>query len=236
MFDLLLAAYLLLILPISRCWRRQYSKPDRRCAPERQRMYRENITQVLLLLLVLAGSSWLRRRTPAELGFDVPLSAAGQWGLLAAVVVLAGLGIGSLLWQKKLGGASRDEYDKLLQGHRLLPRTANELREYLVLSLVVGAGWEILYRGFLLLVLAPFTGMAGAVALSALAYGASHGYHNRKQFIGSMASAFLFTLAYALTHSLWWLMLLHIGIGVSAGLAAYGKLKTRAPAVPVTHA
>jgi membrane protease YdiL (CAAX protease family) len=66
---------------------------------------------------------------------------------------------------------------------------------------------QLLYRGFLMLVLTP-----GAVILAALAYGAGHGYKSRGQFAGSIVSAFLFTIGYVLTGSLWWLMLLHMGL------------------------
>jgi membrane protease YdiL (CAAX protease family) len=51
---------------------------------------------------------------------------------------------------------------------------------------MLGAGWELLYRGFLLLVLTPSIGAWGAVAVSGLSYGAAHGYKNPKQF--SLAS------------------------------------------------
>jgi membrane protease YdiL (CAAX protease family) len=229
MLDLLLASYLLVVLPVRALWRSRRATPARPSRP-RLRIYRGSTTHILVLLAVLAASCSLQGRAPAALGFDVPLTPAGQWGLASALLVLAGLGIGSRLWEKKLSQAKRDEYDALLQGNLTLPRTLPELRAYLLLGLVLGAGWEILYRGFLLLVLTPFTGTAAAVAMSALAYGAAHGFDSRKQFVGSILAAFLFTTAYALTHSLWWLIVLHAGLACSGGLSAYGRLKTRAPA------
>jgi membrane protease YdiL (CAAX protease family) len=230
MLDLLLASYLLVVLPVRALWRSRRTKPARPSRP-RLRIYRDSTRDVLVLLAVLAVSCWLQGRAPAALGFDVPLTPAGQWGLGVAVLVLASLGVGSRLWEKKLSQAKRNEYDALLQGNATLPRTLPELRAFLVLGVVLGAGWEILYRGFLLLVLTPFTGTAGAVVLSALAYGAGHGFDTRKQFVGSMVAAFLFTIAYALTHSLWWLIVLHVSAACSSGLSAYGKFKTRSSAV-----
>jgi membrane protease YdiL (CAAX protease family) len=231
MLDLLLASYLLVVLPVRALWRSRRTKTARPSRP-RLRVYRDSARDVLVLLAVLAVSCWLQGRPPAALGFDVPLTPAGQWGLGVAILVLASLGIGSRLWEKKLSQAKRDEYDRLVQDNDTLPRTLPELRAFLVLGVVLGAGWEILYRGFLLLVLTPFTGTTGAVALSALAYGAGHGFDSRKQFVGSIVAAFVFTIAYALTHSLWWLIVLHAGVACSGGLSAYGKFKT-GPSPPV---
>ena len=83
-----------------------------------------------------------------------------------------------------------------------MPRTGTELWQFMLMTFVLGAGWELLYRGFLLLVLAPMAGIAGAVILSSLAYGLAHGYQGPKQLAASIASAFVFTIGFALTQSL----------------------------------
>jgi len=74
------------------------------------------------------------------------------------------------------------------------------------------AGWEVLYRGFLLQLLPPIIGLPFAIVASALAYGIAHGYKNPKELIASIISAFIFTIAYAWTHSIWWLILIHVGL------------------------
>lgn len=61
----------------------------------------------------------------------------------------------------------------------------------------------------------PNTGVPLAVVLAALAYGAAHGYHNPRYLFGSIAMASGFTTAYALTGSLWWLIVLHASVPVS---------------------
>jgi hypothetical protein len=61
----------------------------------------------------------------------------------------------------------------------------------------------------------PNTGVPLAVVLAALAYGAAHGYHNPRHFFGSIAMALGFATAYALTGSLWWLIVLHASVPVS---------------------
>lgn len=78
----------------------------------------------------------------------------------------------------------------------------------------------MLYRGFLLAVLIPHIGALAAISSAALAYGLAHGYKSPRQLIGTVA-AFIFTIAYYLTESLWWPMLIHAGMGMLVALAAY---------------
>lgn len=78
---------------------------------------------------------------------------------------------------------------------------------------------DILFTLYLL-VYFPFEGIrsslvskvpkpALAVVLAAVSYGAGHGYKSFKQFAGSIGVSLAFTIGYALTGSLWWLIVLH---------------------------
>ena len=102
----------------------------------------------------------------------------------------------------------------------MFPETSGEMRLFLLVSLAVGCGWEILYRGFLLLYLQPTTGLGGAVIIAAFAYGAAHGFKSPKQFAASIMSALAFTIGYAVTSNLWWLMLLHTGLMLLGALSS----------------
>jgi hypothetical protein len=84
--------------------------------------------------------------------------------------------------------------------------------------------------GFLVSYLMPYLGLAGAVALPTLAYAAAHGYNGARQFGVSIIFAFLFTIGFALTNSLWWLMLVHAGLPLLAALTSYKMLKQAGPA------
>ena len=77
----------------------------------------------------------------------------------------------------------------------------------------------MLYRGFLLWWLTPLVGIIGAVVLASLAYGLAHGWKSRWEGLGSIASAFLFTIGFAVTGSLWWLIAIHTGLPLIALLA-----------------
>ena len=59
------------------------------------------------------------------------------------------------------------------------------------------------------------------------AYGAAHGYKNPRQFAGSIAASFAFAIGYALTGSLWWLIVLHAAAPVTM-LFTVKKIQARA--------
>nr|WP_315253644.1 CPBP family intramembrane glutamic endopeptidase [uncultured Duganella sp.] len=96
-----------------------------------------------------------------------------------------------------------------------MPRTRMETAVYLITMVGMTATWELLFRGYLLLVLTPYAGMPLAIVLAAVAYGAGHGYQSPKQFFGSIAASLCFTTGYALTGSLWWLIVLHAAVPVT---------------------
>lgn len=217
--EMLLALYLLPVLPAQAIWRSRQVPRDR----PRMTIYLSNITRVLLLLLALAACALWSGYTAPQLGLAWPPGTAGQWGLVAAVAGLAALYIGGTLYERRISVEKREAYDAMLREDKTMPTTRRELAAFTVLSLLLGAGWELLYRGFLLLVLTPVTGVAGAVALAALAYGAGHGYNGLKPFIISIVSAFAFTLAYVWTGSLWWLMVIHIALPLSSGWSVYRR-------------
>jgi len=97
----------------------------------------------------------------------------------------------------------------------LIAATPDDLAYSVVLALLIGCGTELLFRGFLYGFFAPLIGQIGALVVAALAYGLGHGSRTTGQAVGSVVSAFAFTIAFALTGSLWWLMLVHTAVGLS---------------------
>ncbi|WP_174280593.1 CPBP family intramembrane glutamic endopeptidase, partial [Sphingomonas bacterium] len=94
----------------------------------------------------------------------------------------------------------------------MMPRGRRETGWFLAFAIGVGGGWEVLYRGYLFWSLAPLTGGLGAVAAMALSYGVAHGYRGPGALAASIAGALFFAGGYALTGSLWWLIVLHVGL------------------------
>ncbi|MFC0254618.1 CPBP family intramembrane glutamic endopeptidase, partial [Massilia consociata] len=155
--------------------------------------------------------------TSHQLGFDIPLSSAGAWGLGFAVLLLACLWvIGSVIERRKTPQARAADEGKMLDSSLSWPRDSKEAMAFAASMLIMTSGWEVLYRGFLLLLLTPMIGLPLAIVASSIAYGIGHGYKNPKQLIASIISAFVFTIAYAWTQSLWWLILIHVFIPLSS--------------------
>jgi membrane protease YdiL (CAAX protease family) len=180
------------------------------------------MAEMMLLLGALLFCAWHGSWSAADLGMEFPLPAAGKWELLISLMLLAGLQLAAVLTERRQDETQRAALAAKLGEHKFLPRTHKEFWIFALLALCMGAGWELLYRGFLLHVLVPEIGTGWAVVLSALAYGLAHGYQNPKQLIGSVVSALLFAIGFAVTHSLWWLMLFHVGLPL---LGAHSSVK-----------
>jgi membrane protease YdiL (CAAX protease family) len=222
MIELALAFYLVLILPIRHVWRsiRPGDAPKRELIPR----YLESMRDIGLTLLVLLAICWWNGYSAADMGLAAPTAGAPLWCLVAAAVAMTALLGGSYIQAARM---PPDKVAKMEEKSRDagMPGSAAEVRLFIPLAVMIGAGWELLYRGFLLLVLTPWIGGWGAVAVSGLAYGAAHGYKNPRQFALSIALALLFAAGYMLSGSLWWLMVIHVAMPLSGvvSLAAVKK-------------
>lgn len=217
MIEYILAILLICVMPARALYKNMRGKHDE---TSRLKTYIRS-SAIIAGFLVLLCYAWLRAaRAPTLLGLDIPLSERGMVGLVIAALLLVMLTVVRTIAKRKRQGSSDEEAKKRLAKSELLPRTGRELAVFLVFAILAGCGWELLYRGFLMWFLASHIGTIGAVCLSALTYGAAHGYKNRAQLLASIASAFAFTIAFVLTSSLWWLMLLHTAAGVAGGFAS----------------
>ena len=212
MLDMLFALYLLMYLPATKLWSStRKNKGD--IKNSRMHGYQKTIASMTVRLLALWMISRWSGHTARALGLDMPVSVSGMWGLLFAVLLLGSLAAQALWSGRNMSERQRESALDRMRSEEMLPRTYAELSMFCFVAVCIGAGWEILYRGFLMLVLTPLVGNAIAVILSAVAYGAGHGYSNPKQFSLSIVSALVFTIAFVSSHSLWWLMLIHTGFG-----------------------
>lgn len=227
MLDFLLVFYLVLLMPAQQVWR---SLRKESALKSRLWNYARNCGIIGTLLLTLGLSNVVEGRTAAALGLGWP-PAAWEWWAIAGVAVL--LGALHLIGNRIEATANPDKraaQEAKLLANEILPRSSKELMAFVIMSVFIGFGWEVLYRGFLLLVLTPYVGNTGAIASAALAYAFSHGFATWKQLIGSIAAALVFTLAYYLSHSLWWLIVFHTGVGILTAYAAF-VVRTRHTAV-----
>lgn len=225
--DLLLTLYLLLVFPLQRLWRSLHPAPRKPPRPP-LRTYWKQTRFVLVLLAALVAAMWTGGHSVADLGLAFPLTSAAAWGLAIASGVLLALHLAGKRMENRMTPAQRTAQEARLQHLPfVMPRTALESAAYLATSVLMTAAWEILFRGYLLLVVPPLTGLPVAIALAAIAYGAAHGYKNPRQFAGSVAASFAFAIGYALSKSLWWLIVLHAAAPVTM-LFTVKKIQARA--------
>ena len=216
----MIAGWLLaLLLVVGLPWRALRSGRSGKPARSRVRRYIGTIAEIAVLLLGLAVVAFLNGAGAADLGLAWPPPRAGVIGLLIAALLIACL-LGATLFFKPRRQSARED-----EAMRELPRDRGELLAYLAFTPFAGFGWEILYRGFLLWWLTPLVGIAGAVVIASLAYGLAHGWKTRAMGLGAIASAFLFTIGFAVTGSLWWLIAIHTALPL-VGLLAGRRART----------
>ena len=216
----MIAAWILaLLLVVALPWRALRASRSGKPARSRARRYIETIAEIVALLLGLAVVATLNGAGGADFGLAWPPPRAGLVGLLVAALLIAGL-VGATLFLKPRRGSARED-----EAMRQLPQGRDELLAYLAFTPFAGFAWEILYRGFLLWWLTPLVGIAGAVVIASLAYGLAHGWKSRADGLGSLISAFLFTIGFAVTGSLWWLIAIHTALPL-VGLLAGRRART----------
>ncbi|HEX7324093.1 MAG TPA: CPBP family intramembrane glutamic endopeptidase [Rhodanobacteraceae bacterium] len=227
MIDWLLAILLILALPGWAIWKSR--RPRKPPSAQRTLGYIKAIMLTVVLLAVCLLNWWRAGQPWRALGFDVPLSLRGEIGLALAVLLLVIAAIASRIASRKASYDSNAAPKPASDEDPLAPRTRQELWLLIIVVVLLGAGWEILYRGFLLWLLVPRVGSVAAICIAALAYGLAHGCKDWKGALISIGIAFAFTIAYALTYSLWWLMLIHVAIALGAVVIGF-RSRDKAPA------
>jgi membrane protease YdiL (CAAX protease family) len=210
--DLSLIVFLVAALPI---FQLQASLRGLRGGPSAlSRRFVRTILMLGIPALILAADWSIAGRPAAALGLGPPTTMGGMIGLVLAALFIVALPAISLLTEKRGDPAKAAMGRSRMEEAGVLLRTRGELALFIVMATIIGVAAEILFRGFLLWAFTPLTGVFGAVIIAALAYGLGHGFKTWRVALGSLAFAFLFTIAYALTHSLWWLILIHVFAGV----------------------
>ena len=236
MIDIALALYLVFLLPAYQIWKSVHRKEAR--PRTRSERYLSSIRQIAILLAVLLLACWWHGHAAASLGLALPSSGLALWTLLIPLILLPLMHFIGKRQERKLDAAALAAHQDKIRKNDNIPRTPAEMRLFVVLSFFMGGGWELLYRGFLIMVLSPWLGTWGAVLVSGMSYGCGHGYHGPKQMVASMGMALVLSVAYVLTGSLWWLIIIHIGMPWMGGAAYYKVLtasqhaSTEAPATP----
>lgn len=200
-----LALVLLVLVPAEALWRSWGDHPTL----SQLQSYRLTIIKLLALLMALLGVVHTEGLGASDLGLGMQLGIGGSVGLGLSLIVVIGL------WSAWLSTAKLQKI-KEKPGNQFSPQGPRELQLFLFMVPLLGFGWEVLYRGFLLWWLVPRIGIPFAVICASLSYGLAHGWTNARESLPATASALAFTVGYALTGSLWWLIVIHIGLPLFA--------------------
>jgi membrane protease YdiL (CAAX protease family) len=221
LIDVVLTSLLVVGVPSYMMWK---SLTGRDKPPERKlSRYIRSIVMALALDGLLLLDWLLNGRSPAALGLAIPIPTTGVVGIALAVCILLTLTFVMRAQLRSTKAPNSVDLD-------ILPTTATEFSAFVAFSFVVGCSWEVLFRGYLLWALQPHIGLVFSVLLAAAAYGVAHGFKNTRIFLGSVLSALIFTVAYAATGSLWWLMLVHCGLPLIGAFAS--RAQRRRSGVP----
>ncbi|GJM32572.1 MAG: hypothetical protein DHS20C18_15730 [Saprospiraceae bacterium] len=107
-----------------------------------------------------------------------------------------------------------------------LPKTGLEFRHFIFLSFSAGICEEIVFRGFFVsyfyALLLPLNFPAWtAVLVPAILFGLVHYYQGWKAVMKIVLMAIIFGLIFLWSGSLWWLILLHVGVDLIGGAMSW---------------
>ena len=162
-------------------------------------------------------AAWLAKgRGLASLGLGLQV---GTWFWLGVGLTLAAVGI--LLGQAVLVTRSPEKLGELREQFAdlepLLPRDRREVSWWRALSVTAGICEEVIYRGFLIAVIAAAMSTWAAVLLAAFIFGLGHAYQGPKGILKTGLVGLVLGGLFALTGSLWAPMLVHVVMDLAAG-------------------
>ena len=180
-------------------------------------------TAIVIVGWIVAKRSW------TALGVVPPT----DWRLYAGIALIAAIGFFGFRQAQAIGRLSAkaegvDEYrTRLAELSFLLPHTRGEYRGFMLLSITAGICEELLCRGYLIWVLRAYTSLAGAIVISAIAFGLGHAYQGTKGIVKTTVVGVAMNLIVLLTGWLLPAMVVHAILDVSAGQLGYAVLRER---------
>ncbi|WP_338467645.1 CPBP family intramembrane glutamic endopeptidase [Novosphingobium sp. ZN18A2] len=93
---------------------------------------------------------------------------------------------------------------------RIAPRTNAQFVLFPLVIIIGSFTEELLFRGYLFWALAPLLGVWGAATIASVAFGLAHAYQGPSGILRTGVIGLAFAIGFALTHSLWWLIVAHM--------------------------
>jgi membrane protease YdiL (CAAX protease family) len=164
---------------------------------------------------------WIADKRPWSallLGKPHPLGFAVCFVLALAYVIVATKQRRGLLNRPELSTALRAQVASV---GGITPHTPQERKLWTCVAITAGICEEVFFRGFLLAVVASYTGLAGAVVATAILFGLYHAYYGSSGILKTGALGFIFALIVLWSGSLIPAMILHATIDTMSGDIAY---------------
>jgi membrane protease YdiL (CAAX protease family) len=217
--DWLLLATLAVAMPAYSYARRNWLA--RAAAQNRRAIYLRTMAMLWLIALACLFAWWKHGRPFEALGFLLPggmVTTASGW-VVAMIVAAIALRARTLArWTPEKCVAMRE---RIGGTEMVLPHTAAELYWFFGVALTAGICEEVLYRGYVMAVAAPFVTVYGAIAVSAAIFGLGHFYQGLRGVAATAAIGAFLGAFYFFSGSLLWPILLHVLIDVNGGVTGY---------------
>ena len=188
--------------------------------------YRWIIGRGLLVSLALLCTWGATGRSFASLGLGSDFDSRAWLGFGIDALLL-----GAMAWQILLLRPGPEQAAlikrRLIDSH-MAPQTRAEFVLFPQVALIGSIAEELFFRGFVFWMLGPMLSVWGAAVASALLFGIAHAYQGRVGIIRTALIGLTFGIGFALTASLWWLIIAHVLMNLS-GYAMALKLRNVSP-------
>lgn len=141
MLAMLLAVLLLIVVPLEAILR---TNKFRSVQTPKLVKYRRTLIRAAVLLVLLVFVAIKNGLSPDELGLGFDFDFRAVIGLAIALAVVCALIVAVFRASPRAAGDDQWKHEDML------PRGEKELRLFLIVALVIGFAWELLFRGYLL--------------------------------------------------------------------------------------
>ncbi len=222
--DWILLATIVLVVPLYSYFNRR--RLETIAGAHRRSLYVRSMAVLWMLALVTLYAWWRHGRPFDALGFQllpgIVTTSAEIVCVMAAIAIVVRLQK-MATWSPEKKAALRGRIGAVAV---VVPRTKGELALFLGVALTAGICEELLYRGFLFAVAAPFVSIYGAAVVSAIVFGLGHTYQGVRGIALTAAVGLFLGAFYFLTGSIVFPMILHVLIDINGGVSGYLLLRS----------
>jgi len=188
----------------------------------RIREYQNGIAWIWIFS-ILAVLIWINNERPFEnLGLDI----STYWSIWLGLILFI-LGLAYILYiyySIKNDANQRSSLRaklKVSEVSAYVPRTKNDFRWFIILSISAGICEELLFRGFLMWYINEFSSIIIAVILSSVLFGLGHSYQGLKGVLQAGGIGLVMAVVYIFSGSLWIPIALHISVDIYSGMLGW---------------